>query len=120
MRLAVETRLRSGYLKDPKVSVEVVAYRPFYVHGEVRSGGEVAFKNGVTIRDAIAISGGYTYRANQSYVLLIREGTAQEVRVDLPSTDIVMPGRQYPRSRDGFSEPEVQENEQAELRRIPQ
>lgn len=92
LKLAVETRLKSGYLKDPKVSVEVMAYRPFYVHGEVRSGGEVAFKNGVTVRDAIAISGGYTYRANQSYVLLIREGTAQEVRVELPSTDMVMPG----------------------------
>ena len=92
LKLAIETRLKSGYLKDPKVSVEVIAYRPFYVHGEVRSGGEVAFKNGVTIRDAIAISGGYTYRANQSYVLLIREGTAQEVQVNLPSTDIVMPG----------------------------
>lgn len=92
LRQAVEKRLKSGYLKDPKVSVEVIAYRPFYVHGEVRSGGEVAFKNGVTIRDAIAISGGYTYRANHSYVLLIREGSAQEMRVDLPSIDIVMPG----------------------------
>jgi protein involved in polysaccharide export with SLBB domain len=92
LRRAIESRLKAGYLKDPKVSVEVTAYRPFYVHGEVRSGGEVAFKNGVTVRDAIAIAGGYTYRANHSYVLLIREGSAQEIRVQLPSTDIVMPG----------------------------
>ena len=92
LRSVIASRLKSGYLKDPKVSVEVVAYRPFYVHGEVRSSGEIAFKNGVTFRDAIAIAGGYTYRANQSYVLLVREGSTQEVSVRLPSTDIVMPG----------------------------
>lgn len=89
---AISARLRQGYLKDPKVSVEIVTYRPFYIHGEVRSGGEFAFKNGVTLRDAIAISGGYTYRANHDYVLLIREGTAREVKVTLPSMELVMPG----------------------------
>lgn len=92
LREAIAGRLRQGYLKDPKVSVEILTYRPFYVHGEVRSGGEFAFKNGVTIRDAIAIAGGYTYRANHDYVLLIKEGTSQEVRVALPSTSPVMPG----------------------------
>ena len=92
VKAAIVGRLRAGYLKDPKVSVEVVTYRPFYVHGEVKSGGEIAFKNGVTIRDAVAIAGGYTYRAKQDHVLLIREDTGQEVRVALPSTDLVMPG----------------------------
>ena len=92
LRDAIAARLRVGYLKDPKVSVEILTYRPFYVHGEVKSGGEIAFKNGVTIRDAIAIAGGYTYRANHDYVLLIAEGTSREVRVALPSTYGVMPG----------------------------
>ena len=92
LRDAIATRLRGAYLKDPKVSVEILTYRPFYVHGEVRTGGEFAFKNGVTIRDAVAIAGGYTYRANHDYVVLIREGTAQEVRVPLPSPYGVMPG----------------------------
>ena len=89
---AISARLRLGYLKDPKVSVEILTYRPFYVHGEVRSGGEFAFKNGVTMRDAVAIAGGYTYRAHHDYVLLIREGTAKEFKVMLPSTELVMPG----------------------------
>lgn len=92
LRDAIVARLKSGYLRDPKVSVEIMTYRPFYVHGEVRSGGEFAYKNGITIRDAVAIAGGYTYRANHSHVLLIREGTAQEVQVALPSTTMVMPG----------------------------
>ena len=92
LRATIVQRLRNGYLKDPKVSVEILTYRPFYVHGEVRSSGEFPFKNGVTIRDAVAIAAGYTYRANLSYVILIREGTATEVRVELPSTYGVMPG----------------------------
>ena len=92
LRDAIVTRLRVGYLKDPKVSVEILTYRPFYIHGEVRTGGEFPYKNGVTIRDAIAIAGGYTYRAKHDYVLLIREGTAQELRVPLPSAAQVMPG----------------------------
>ena len=92
VKAAIVGRLRGGYLKDPKVSVEIVTYRPFYVHGEVRSGGEFAYKNGMTIRDAVAIAGGYTYRAKHDHVLLIREDTGQEVRVALPSTDLVMPG----------------------------
>lgn len=92
LRDAIVARLKTGFLRDPKVGVEIVTYRPFYVHGEVRGGGEYAYKNGVTIRDAIAIAGGYTYRANHGYVLLIREGSAQEVRVALPSTLAVMPG----------------------------
>lgn len=92
LRDAIARKLRSGYLKDPKVSIEILTYRPFYVHGEVRGSGEFAFKNGVTVRDAIAIAGGYTYRANLGHVLLLREGSTQEERVDLPSNYAVMPG----------------------------
>lgn len=91
-RDAVAARLAQGYLKHPKVSVEVVNYRPFYIHGEVRSGGEFAFKNGLKLRDAIAVAGGYTYRADHSHVLLVREGQSQEVAVRLPSDAEVLPG----------------------------
>jgi len=91
-RDAVARKLAEGYLKSPKVSVEVLNYRPIYVHGEVRTGGELAFKTGLKLRDAIAAAGGYTYRANQSYVLLIREGQPGESRVLLPSDLDVLPG----------------------------
>jgi polysaccharide export outer membrane protein len=89
---SIVRKLKDGYLNEPKVSVEVLNYRPFYVHGEVRSGGEFQFKNGVTMRDAVAMAGGYTYRANHNYVLLIREEESQERRVDLPSAVTVLPG----------------------------
>jgi protein involved in polysaccharide export with SLBB domain len=92
LREMIARRLAEGYIKNPKVSVEVVSYRPIYVHGEVRNGGEFAFKNGIKIRDAVAIAGGYTYRAEQKYVLIQREGQAQDTRIPMPSEVQLMPG----------------------------
>jgi polysaccharide export outer membrane protein len=92
VRSAVTRRLSDGYLKNPKITVEILTYRPIYVHGEVRSGGEFPFKNGLKLRDAIALAGGYTYRANQGYVLLGRNGQSGDVRVSMPSDVLVMPG----------------------------
>lgn len=87
----IARRLAAGYLKNPRVSVEVLNYRPIYVHGEVRTGGEFAFKNGIRFRDAIAMAGGYTYRANQNHLIVVREGEG-EVKVPLPNDLPVLPG----------------------------
>ncbi len=90
-RDSVARRLAEGYLKNPRVTVEVLNYRPIYVHGEVKSGGEFPYKNGLKLRDAVAVAGGYTYRADESYVLIVREG-AGEARVPLSSNVVVLPG----------------------------
>lgn len=90
-RDAVARRLSDGYLKNPKVTVEIVNYRPIYVHGEVRSGGEFAFKPGLKLRDAIAMAGGYTYRANQGHLFIVREGQA-EARLPTPNDIAILPG----------------------------
>lgn len=88
----VQRRLADGYLKAPKVSVEILSYRSIYVHGEVKNAGEFAFKNGMRFRDAIAVAGGYTYRAQQSYLLVMREGEPNELRLSMPSDAFVLPG----------------------------
>ncbi len=90
-RDAVVRRLSDGYLKNPKVTVEIVNYRGIYVHGEVKSGGEFPYKPGLTLRDAVAVAGGYTYRADQSYLIITREGD-QAARIPLPSDIPVLPG----------------------------
>lgn len=90
-RSRIRKKLENGYLTKPRVAIEVLNYRPIYVHGEVRSGGEFEYKNGLRIRDVIAKAGGYTYRANQGYVIMSREG-ANEVRLSLPSSTPVLPG----------------------------
>ncbi len=56
--------LRPDYLVDPRISVSIVRYRPFFVNGEVKSPGGVEFQPGLTLRKAISLAGGFTERAN--------------------------------------------------------
>ena len=55
--------LKPDYLANPSVSVEVVNPRPFYVLGEVRNPGSYPYVEGMTVLNAVAIAGGFTYRA---------------------------------------------------------
>lgn len=90
-RDAITRRLAEGYLKNPKVSVEMTNFRPIYVHGEVKNGGEYPYKAGVSMRDVVAMAGGYTYRADQSYLYIGREGEA-DIAIKLPTDSPVLPG----------------------------
>lgn len=87
----IARKLSDGYLKNPKVTVEMLTYRPIYVHGEVKNGGEFPYKTGLSLRDVVAIAGGYTYRANQDVVYISRAGK-NEVAVQLPTDIPVLPG----------------------------
>lgn len=70
---AITERLAKDFLVDPKVSVDVLNYRPFYVLGEVKSPGSYAYVVGINIRQAIAIAGGFNRRAKTSVVTLYRD-----------------------------------------------
>jgi protein involved in polysaccharide export with SLBB domain len=76
---AVEERIREkledGYLVDPQVSVEVLNYRPFYILGEVKAPGAYPYVNGMTVLNAVALAGGFSYRAKQDDFLLQRGGS---------------------------------------------
>ncbi len=67
-------KLKQGYLTNPKVSAEVLNYRPFYIIGEVGKPGEYPYTNGMNVLNAVAVAGGYTYRANQTQVYITRDG----------------------------------------------
>jgi polysaccharide export outer membrane protein len=84
--------LKSQYLRDPKVTVAVVSYRPFYVLGEVAKPGEYQFRNGLNVLSAIAIAGGATYRANNSKVLIQRSGSTEVAEYPQSPMVMVMPG----------------------------
>ena len=84
-------KMSEGYLKHPRVAVEIVNTRPIFVHGEVKHGGEFQYKNGLTLRDAVAMAGGYTYRADQSFLSIAREGEP-ETGVQMPTDIPVLPG----------------------------
>lgn len=89
---AVVARYSAGYLKDPKVSVSVLNYRPFFIQGEVGKGGEYPYKAGLTVREAVAIAGGFTYRANTDKVFIRRAGADREVEVSLAQRVPINPG----------------------------
>ncbi|WOJ94283.1 polysaccharide biosynthesis/export family protein [Congregibacter variabilis] len=77
--------LKPDYLVDPRVSVSIVEYRPFFVNGEVKNPGAVDFQPGLTLRKAITLAGGFTARANKKEMLVIADNAAGEEgeRVDL-------------------------------------
>jgi protein involved in polysaccharide export with SLBB domain len=86
-------QLRKGYMRNPRVSVEVINYRPFNVIGEVRNAGQYQYRPGMTVQDAVAMAGGYTYRANTRTAYVRRAGAAGEMTVKLDGPRVpVMPG----------------------------
>lgn len=87
----VASKLREGYLTNPKVSVEVLNYRPFYIIGEVTTPGQYPYTNGMTVLNAVAVAGGFTYRANEDKVLITR-GDQKEVEYKLTQAVKVLPG----------------------------
>jgi polysaccharide biosynthesis/export protein len=89
---AIEARLRQGFLRDPSVSVEVEAYRPFFVLGEVGVAGQYPFVNGMTVQNAIAVAGGFTPRGAQDSVDLTRMIDGRPIIASVPLTFAVRPG----------------------------
>ena len=62
--------LREQYIRDPRVSVEVVSYRPYYILGEVNKPGQYPFTDGLTVIEAVATANGFTYRADVRWVYI--------------------------------------------------
>ena len=88
----VAEALRGGYLRDPRVTAEVAAYRPYYILGEVEKPGEYPYQNGLTVLNAVATAEGFTYRANEKTVFIRRDGEASEARYTLDTGTPVRPG----------------------------
>jgi polysaccharide export outer membrane protein len=88
----IEARLRDGFIRDPKVSVEVEAYRPFFVLGEVTTPGQYPFINGMTAQTAVAVAGGFTPRGYQYSVNLTRSINGSPITGDVPITQPLRPG----------------------------
>lgn len=89
---AVHDKFSQGYLKDPHVGVQVVNYRPFFILGEVTRPGSYPFVNGMRVLTAIAIGGGYTYRADKGDIRIVHASDPDKAEQDAKETDVVMPG----------------------------
>lgn len=88
----VAERLSPDYLKNPSVSVEVMNYRPFYIFGEVNSPGSYPYVNGMTVVNAVAMAGGYTYRARTGSARLTRATDRTKTPETVDRDTPVLPG----------------------------
>jgi polysaccharide export outer membrane protein len=70
-----------GFFRNPRVSIELTNLRPFFILGEVEKRGSYPYVNGLTVAQAVAIAGGYTYRASRSRITVQRLGGAKEESV---------------------------------------
>lgn len=85
-------RLGSGYLKNPRVSVEVLTFRPFYILGEVQKAGQYPYAPGMTVLNAVATAGGFSYRAERRIAFIRRSGSTRELPVKIAPDLMVAPG----------------------------
>jgi polysaccharide export outer membrane protein len=84
--------LKPDYLQDPRVSVEVMTYRPFYIVGEVKNPGNYPYTNGMTVINAVAMAGGFTYRAKDDDFEIKRAGKNSKETEDATQETLVHPG----------------------------
>ena len=82
----------SEYIRQPNVSVEVANYRPFFILGEVQRPGTYPYSANLTVLNAVATAGGFTYRANRSRVFIRHANEAEERAYPLTIATPVMPG----------------------------
>jgi polysaccharide export outer membrane protein len=84
LQQAIVIALMPDYLVEPKVTVSIVEYRPFFMAGEVEKPGSIPYQPGLTLRQAITIAGGLTERASASKITVVSGGNGNEPqRVDL-------------------------------------
>lgn len=87
-----EAAFRNGYLTDPRLAVEVLNYRPFYILGEVNKPGEYPYTSALTVFNAVATAQGFTYRANTKVVFIRHLGDKSEHKERLDNATPIVPG----------------------------
>ncbi|KAF0192107.1 MAG: polysaccharide export protein [Gammaproteobacteria bacterium] len=100
LEASLDERLRDGYLNKPKITVSILEYRMFYVSGEVKKPGGYNYVEGLTVRKAVALAGGFTVRGSESKLKKIAEGEpGKEIKVDMDSAvgpgDILTVGESF-------------------------
>jgi protein involved in polysaccharide export with SLBB domain len=85
-------KFRSEYLRNPKVTVSITEFRPFYILGEIERPGAYPYTSGLNVLSSIAIAGGTTYRGSRSTVLIQHPGESGMREYPLASSVPILPG----------------------------
>jgi polysaccharide export outer membrane protein len=85
-------RLRGGYIREPSVAVEIEAYRPFFILGEVAAPGQYPYVPNMSVESAVAIAGGFSPRAKRDAVTLTQTDPSGSIRALVPLGTPLGPG----------------------------
>lgn len=88
----LDSTLRGDYLIDPRITVTVAEYRPFYVNGAVKKPGGYAYQLGLTVSKALSLAGGLTERASDKKIYLVPDGGQEAERRKVELDDPIQPG----------------------------
>jgi polysaccharide export outer membrane protein len=85
-------KLRNGYIREPSVAVEIEAYRPFFILGEVAAPGQYPYVPNMSVESAVAIAGGFSPRAKRDRVTLTHSDSGGSMRTIVPLGTPLSPG----------------------------
>lgn len=88
----IAAKLRRGFIRDPSVAVEIEAYRPFFILGEVAAPGQYPYVPNMTVETAVAIAGGFSPRARRDTVTLTHTDASGTARFVVPAGTPISPG----------------------------
>lgn len=88
----ITVALDRDFIINPRVSIEVVNYRPFFILGQVNRPGSYSYIEGMNVRMAVALAGGYTRRAREEPVIIMRGQEDDETRIEADLETPVLPG----------------------------
>jgi polysaccharide export outer membrane protein len=88
----ISAKLRGGFIRDPSVAVEIEAYRPFFILGEVAAPGQYPYVPNMTVESAVAIAGGFSPRARRDSVTLTHTDESGTGRFVVPLGTPLSPG----------------------------
>jgi len=89
---AISAKLRAGFIRDPSVAVEIEAYRPFFILGEVAAPGQYPYVPNMTVESAVAIAGGFSPRARRDSVTVTHTDASGTERFVVPPGSPISPG----------------------------
>lgn len=90
VQVALAGALADGYVNNPRVNIQVISFRPFYILGEVNRPGEYPVSTGLTLQQAVASAGGYTYRANLKRAYIKRANDTAEKLLNIKTSGPVI------------------------------
>jgi polysaccharide biosynthesis/export protein len=88
----ISDKLRNGFVREPHVAIEVEAYRPFFILGEVAAPGQYPYVPNMSVESAVAIAGGFSPRARRDRVTLTHTDASGSERMVVPLGTALGPG----------------------------